>query len=81
MELKAKIKSQDKYSYEKGEDLINITFNYFYESNGYKSKDITTEDYKEAIFNNAWKPTVIETEMSGFPHREGAASVLIYRQS
>ena len=33
------IKSQDKYSDEKGEDLINAALNQFYASDEYKSKD------------------------------------------
>ena len=46
MELEAKIKSQDKYSDEKSEDLINVMLNQFYASEEYKSKGITEEDEK-----------------------------------
>jgi hypothetical protein len=46
LELEAKIKSQDKYSDEKGEDLINASLNQFYSSEEYKSKGITEEDEK-----------------------------------
>ena len=46
MELEAKIKSQEKYSDEKSEDLINQTLNQFYASEEYKSKGITEEDEK-----------------------------------
>ena len=46
MELETKIKSQDKYSDEKAEDLINVTLNQFYSSEEYKSKGITEEDEK-----------------------------------
>ena len=46
LELESKIKSQDKYSDEKGEELINVTINQFYASEEYKSKGITEEDEK-----------------------------------
>ena len=46
MELESKIKSQEKYSDEKSEDLINQTLNQFYASEEYKSKGITEEDEK-----------------------------------
>ena len=46
MELETKIKSQEKYSDEKSEDLINLTLNQFYASEEYKSKGITEEDEK-----------------------------------
>ena len=46
LELESKIKSQDKYSDEKGEDLINSTLNQYYSSDEYKSKGITEEDEK-----------------------------------
>jgi len=46
MELEAKIKSQEKYSDEKAEDLITLTLNQFYASEEYKSKGITEEDEK-----------------------------------
>ena len=38
-----------------------------------------TEDYKEAILNNTWRPTVVVTGMTGFPPAEGAGNVLRYR--
>ena len=46
MELETKIKSQEKYSDEKSEDLINQTLNQYYASEEYKSKGITEEDEK-----------------------------------
>lgn len=46
MELETKIKSQEKYSDEKSEDLINIEINKYYASEVYKSKGITEEDEK-----------------------------------
>ncbi len=46
MELEKTIKSQDKYSDEKSEDLITQTLNQFYASEEYKSKGITEEDEK-----------------------------------
>ena len=46
MELEKTIKSQDKYSDEKSEDLITQTLNQFYSSEEYKSKGITEEDEK-----------------------------------
>ena len=46
MELETKIKSQEKYTDEKSEDLINQTLNQFYASEEYKSKGITEEDEK-----------------------------------
>ena len=46
MELEKTIKSQEKYSDEKSEDLINLTLNQFYASEEYKSKGITEEDEK-----------------------------------
>ena len=46
MELETKIKSQDKYSDEKSEELMNFTVNQFYASDEYKSKGITEEDEK-----------------------------------
>ena len=38
-----------------------------------------TEDYKEAILNNTWRPTVVVTGMTGFPAAEGAGNVLRYK--
>ena len=35
-----------------------------------------TENYKEIILNNTWRPTVVVTRMSGFPAAEGAGNVL-----
>ena len=35
-----------------------------------------TDDYKEIILNNTWRPTVVVTGMSGFPAAEGAGNVL-----
>jgi acetylornithine deacetylase/succinyl-diaminopimelate desuccinylase-like protein len=35
-----------------------------------------TEDYKEIILNNTWRPTVVVTGMSGFPVAETAGNVL-----
>jgi acetylornithine deacetylase/succinyl-diaminopimelate desuccinylase-like protein len=35
-----------------------------------------TEDYKEVILNNTWRPTLVVTGMSGFPAAEGAGNVL-----
>lgn len=35
-----------------------------------------TEDYKEIILNNTWRPTVVVTGMTGFPAAEGAGNVL-----
>ena len=35
-----------------------------------------TEDYKEIILNNTWRPTVVVTGMTGFPPAEGAGNVL-----
>ena len=35
-----------------------------------------TEDYKEAILNNTWRPTVVVTGVTGFPKAEGAGNVL-----
>ena len=35
-----------------------------------------TEDYKEIILNNTWRPTVVVTGMSGFPPAEGAGNIL-----
>ena len=46
MELEKNIKSQEKYSDEKSEDLITQTLNQFYASEEYKSKGITEEDEK-----------------------------------
>ena len=46
LELESKIKSQEKYSDEKGEDLINSSINQYYASDEYKSKGITEEDEK-----------------------------------
>ena len=46
LELETKIKSQEKYSDEKGEDLINASINQYYSSEEYKSKGITEEDEK-----------------------------------
>ena len=40
LELEAKIKSQEKYSDEKGDDLINASINQYYSSDEYKSKGI-----------------------------------------
>ena len=38
-----------------------------------------TEDYKEAILNNTWRPTVVVTGITGFPPAEGAGNVLRYK--
>ena len=46
MELEKNIKSQEKYSDEKSEDLITQALNQFYASEEYKSKGITEEDEK-----------------------------------
>ena len=35
-----------------------------------------TEDYKEIILNNTWRPTLVVTGMTGFPPAEGAGNVL-----
>lgn len=35
-----------------------------------------TDDYKEIILNNTWRPTVVVTGMTGFPAAEGAGNVL-----
>ncbi len=35
-----------------------------------------TEDYKEIILNNTWRPTVVVTGITGFPPAEGAGNVL-----
>ena len=47
IESEVKIKSQDKYSNEKAEDLVSFTVNQFYQSEEYKSKGITEEDEKQ----------------------------------
>jgi hypothetical protein len=46
LELESKIKAQEKFSDEKGEELINVTINQYYASEEYKSKGITEEDEK-----------------------------------
>ena len=46
LELETKIKSQEKYSDEKGDDLVNASINQYYSSEEYKSKGITEEDEK-----------------------------------
>ena len=46
LELESKIKAQEKFSDEKGEELINVTINQYYATEEYKSKGITEEDEK-----------------------------------
>ena len=91
LELEAKIKSQDKYSDEKGEDLINASLNQFYSSEEYKSKGITEEDEKvfegdlvkmkylrEAYLNGEFKEAVETFENFEFVEFEKIFQNLLY---
>ena len=46
LDLETKIKTQDKYSDEKSENLIDAAINQYYSSEEFKSKNITEEDEK-----------------------------------
>ena len=91
LELESKIKSQDKYSDEKGEDLINFTLNQYYSSDEYKSKGITEEDekvfegdlikmkyLKEAYLNGEFKEAVETFENFEFVEFEKIFQNLLY---
>ena len=91
LELESKIKSQDKYSDEKGEDLINLSLNQFYASEEYKSKGITEEDEKvfegdlvkmkylrEAYLNGEFKEAVETFENFEFVEFEKIFQNLLY---
>ena len=91
LELEAKIKSQDKYSDEKSEDLINASLNQFYASDEYKSKGITEEDEKvfegdlvkmkylrEAYLNGEFKEAVETFENFEFVEFEKIFQNLLY---
>ena len=91
LELEKNIKSQDKYSDEKGEDLINIAINQFYASEEYKSKGITEEDekifegdlikmkyLKEAYLNGEFKDAVETFENFEFVEYEKIFQNLLY---
>ena len=91
LELEKNIKSQDKYSDEKGEDLINIAIKQFYASEEYKSKGITEEDekifegdlikmkyLKEAYLNGEFKDAVETFENFEFVEFEKIFQNLLY---
>ena len=91
LELESKIKSQDKYSDEKSEDLLNACLNQFYSSEEYKSKGITEEDekifegdlikmkyLKEAYLNGEFKEAVETFENFEFVEFEKIFQNLLY---
>ena len=91
LELEAKIKSQDKYSDEKGDDLINSSLNQYYSSDEYKSKGITEEDekvfegdlikmkyLKDAYLNGEFKEAVETFENFEFVEFEKIFQNLLY---
>jgi len=91
LELESKIKSQEKYSDEKGEDLINNSINQYYASDEYKSKGITEEDekvfegdlikmkyLKEAYLNGEFKDAVETFENFEFVEYEKIFQNLLY---
>ena len=51
MELEKTIKSQEKYSDEKSEDLINLTLNQFYASEEYKAKNPESRNLPKEILD------------------------------
>ena len=91
LELEAKIKSQEKYSDEKGEDLINASINQYYSSEEYKSKGITEEDekvfegdlvkmryLKEAYLNGEFREALETFENFEFVENEKIFQNLLY---
>ena len=91
LEQEKNIKSQDKYSDEKGEDLINAALNQFYASDEYKSKGITEEDekifegdlvkmkyLKEAYLNGEFKEAIETFENFEFVEYEKIFQNLLY---
>ena len=91
LELEAKIKSQEKYSDEKGDDLINASINQYYSSDEYKSKGIVEEDekvfegdlvkmkyLKEAYLNGEFKEAVETFENFEFVENEKIFQNLLY---
>ena len=91
LELETKIKSQEKYSDEKGEDLINASINQYYSSEEYKSKDITEEDekvfegdlvkmryLKEAYLNGEFREALETFENFEFVENEKIFQNLLY---
>ena len=91
LELETKIKSQEKYSDEKGEDLINASINQYYSSEEYKSKGITEEDekvfegdlvkmryLKEAYLNGEFREALETFENFEFVENEKIFQNLIY---
>ena len=90
-ELETKIKSQEKYSDEKGEDLINASINQYYSSEEYKSKGITEEDekvfegdlvkmryLKEAYLNGEFREALETFENFEFVENEKIFQNLLY---
>ena len=91
LELETKIKSQEKYSDEKGEDLINASINQYYSSEEYKSKGITEEDekvfegdlvkmryLKEAYLNGEFREALETFENFEFVENEKIFQNLLY---
>jgi len=91
LELENKIKSQEKYSDEKGEDLINASINQYYSSEEYKSKGITEEDekvfegdlvkmryLKEAYLNGEFREALETFENFEFVENEKIFQNLLY---
>ena len=89
--LENKIKSQEKYSDEKGEDLINASINQYYSSEEYKSKGITEEDekvfegdlvkmryLKEAYLNGEFREALETFENFEFVENEKIFQNLLY---
>ena len=91
LELETKIKSQEKFSDEKGEDLINASINQYYSSEEYKSKGITEEDekvfegdlvkmryLKEAYLNGEFREALETFENFEFVENEKIFQNLLY---
>ena len=91
LELETKIKSQEKYSDEKGEDLINASISQYYASEEYKSKGITEEDekvfegdlvkmryLKEAYLNGEFREALETFEHFEFVENEKIFQNLLY---
>ena len=91
LELETKIKTQEKYSDEKGEDLINASINQYYSSEEYKSKGITEEDekvfegdlvkmryLKEAYLNGEFREALETFENFEFVENEKIFQNLLY---
>ena len=91
LELETKIKSQEKYSDEKGDDLVNASINQYYSSEEYKSKGITEEDekvfegdlvkmryLKEAYLNGEFREALETFENFEFVENEKIFQNLLY---